>query len=76
MTWEYEYDEESNETTIYWEESQATIDGKITRWKNGYPLGEGREAVAALIQEAGTSERIRMQYDFNYGFSKRDSEQS
>ena len=76
MTWEYEYDEESNETTIYWGESQATIDGKITRWKNGYPLGEGREAVAGLIQEAGTPDRIRMQYDFNYGFSKRDSEQS
>jgi len=76
MTWQYEYDEESNETTIYWEEYQATIDGKITRWKNGYPLGEAREALSDLIQEAGTPDRIRMQYDFNYGFSERDSEQS
>ena len=76
MTWEYSYDEDSDETTIYWDgDEQATIQGKITRWRNSYPATESaREAVAESIQNAGTPDRIRMQYDFNYGFSERDSE--
>ena len=71
--WEYDYDESTDETAIYWAgEEQATIDGKITSWVNGYPAtDEAREAVANAIQSAGTPDRIRMQYDFNYGFSER-----
>jgi len=78
MTWEYEYDEEDDETTIYWDdEEQATIDGKIASWKAGYPnTHEAREAIAEAIQEAESPERIRMQFDFNYGFSERSDEQS
>ena len=78
MTWEYEYEEAADETTLYWgDEEQATIDRKISSWKNGFPTtDEAREAVAGVIQDAGTPERIRMQYDFNYGFEARDSEQS
>ena len=76
--WEYEYDAESDDTTIYWrDDEQATVDGEITRWKNGYPHSEAaREAVAEAIQDAGTPERIRMQFDFNYGFSERVDDNS
>ena len=78
MTWQYQHDEESNKTIIYWDdEEQATINGKITRWKNGYPASkEVREAIADVIQGTGTPDRIRMQYDFNYGFSERTDDQS
>ena len=78
MTWEYEYHEDSDETVIYWDdEEQATIDGEITRWRNDYPAtDEAREAVAEAIQSAGTPERIRMQFDFNYGFSKSSDDHS
>ena len=71
--WEYEYNDESDETTIYWNgKEKGTIQGQITEWSNGYPAtDEAREAVAEAIQEAGTPDRIRMQYDFNYGFKKR-----
>jgi len=71
--WEYEYDENSDETVIYWDdEEQATVDGQIESWVNGYPATENvREGVAEAIQDAGTAERIRMQYDFNYGFDER-----
>ena len=74
MTWEYEHFEAVNETVIYWNgEQQATVDGNITRWQDGYPATDAaREAIAEAIQNAGTPERIRMQYDFNYGFSERD----
>lgn len=73
MTWEYQYDEDTDETTIYWDgDEQDTIDGEIIAWKNGYPATEeGREAIAEAIQSAGTPERIRMQFDFNYGFEER-----
>ena len=73
MTWEYEYHESTNETAIYWAgEERARITGRINRWINGYPATEAaREAVAEVMQEAGTPDRIRMQYDFNYGFEKR-----
>ena len=72
--WAYYYDEGSDESTIYWRgDEQATIDGPITRWRNGYPAtDEAREAVAQAIQDAGTPDRIRMQFDFNYGFERRD----
>jgi len=73
MTWEYEYNNESDKTTLYWGgDEYATIDGKITRWQNGYPASdEAREAVAEAIQSAGTPERVRMQFDFNFGFEER-----
>ena len=73
MTWEYNCDEDSDETIIYWDdEEKATIDGEITRWRNGVPAtDEAREAVAEAIQSAGTPERIRMQFDFNYRFEQR-----
>ena len=73
MTWEYDHDEEADETRIYWNNTeQATIAGRITQWRNGYPAGdEAREAVAQAIQDAGTPDRIKMQYDFNYGFEER-----
>ena len=76
--WEYEYDEDNNETILYWDDEQQTIvSGEITEWKNGYPVThETREAIAEAIQDAGTPDRIRMQFDFNYGFSERDSDQS
>ena len=78
MAWEYEYDGESGETTIYWDgDEQATIERKITQWRNGHPETEkAREAIAEAIQDAGTPERVRMQFDLNYGFSKRDGDQS
>jgi len=74
MTWEYKYDIEADETAIYWDNiERVRIDGKITSWKNGYPAKEEeREAIAEAIQAAGTPDRIRMQFDFNYGFSKRE----
>ena len=78
MTWEYSYDEDADETTIYWDgDEQTTIDGEITNWINGYPATDAaREAVADAIQNAGTPDRITMQYDFNYGISERDSDES
>ena len=73
MTWEYEYNGDADATTIYWDgEEQAVIDEKISRWRNGYPATEeARKAIAKAIQDAGTPERIRMQFDFNYGFEER-----
>lgn len=75
--WEYEYDESNDETTVYWVgdsgTKSSTFDGRITEWRDGYPLGDARDAVADMIQSAGTPERVRMQYDFNYGFTERDS---
>ena len=72
--WEYKHDPDNNETTIYWDgKEQATINNKIRSWVNGYPATEeAREAVADAIQAAGTPDRIRMRFDFNYGFSKRE----
>ena len=72
--WEYNYDENEDGTSIYWNDQEmAVIDGEITRWRNGYPAtDEAREAVAQAIQDAGTPERIRMQFDLNYGFERRD----
>ena len=72
MSWTYYYDEASDKTTIYWDSNeQATVSGEIVYWKNGYPASdEAREAVAEAIQSAGTPERIRMQFDFNYGFEE------
>ena len=71
--WEYEHNDDADETTIYWDgDEKATIDGKIARWRGGYPATEkAREAVAEAIQNAGTDERIRMQFDLNYGFNER-----
>ena len=76
MTWYYSYDEGSDETTIWWENgddsSETVIGGQITQWRDGYPnTHSSREAVAELIQSAGTPERIRMQFDLNYGFEHR-----
>ena len=75
--WEYEYDDENDQTTIYWnDDEQATVNGQIDQWQNGYPAtNEAREAIAEIIQGAGTPDRIRMQYDFNYGFEERRNEQ-
>jgi hypothetical protein len=61
MTWTYEYHESSDETTI---------SGQITTWKNGYPDGQAREVVAEMLQSVGTPDRIRMQFDLNYGFDR------
>ena len=74
--WQFEYEPEEDVTTIYWsDKEQATINGKITQLQNGYPATEqAREAIADAIQSAGTPDRIRMQYDFNYGFTERDTE--
>ena len=73
MTWQYKYDPDEDATMIYWnDEQQATINGYLNRWRNGYPASqEAREAISEAIQDAGTSERIRMQFDFNYGFEQR-----
>ena len=71
MTWEYYHDQEADETIIYWSASeQGTVDGVIDHWRKGFPMGEAREVVGEAIQSAGTPDRIRMQYDFNYGFSE------
>ena len=72
MTWTYEYDGGDNETTIYWDDDkQATINGEIAHWRNGYPASdEARETVAEAIQNAGNPERIRIQFGFNYGFEE------
>ena len=76
--WEYKHDETTDETTIYWDDDeQATIDGEITSWLNGYPAtDEAREGIAEAIQGAETRDRIRMQFDFNYGFSERSDDNS
>lgn len=74
--WEYEFDPQTDETTIYWvgdsTTESATISGEISEWQNEYPdTTEAREAVADIIQSAGNPERIRMQFDLNYGFEER-----
>ena len=79
MTWRYSYDDGADETTIEWKSDgsvvNTTIKGKITQWKSGYPnTSESREAVAELIQSADPPERIRMQFDLNYGFENTTSD--
>ena len=77
MTWEYEYDRERDETTVYWDGSeQFTIGGEITRWENGYPTGDAREEIGKHLQETDSPAREMMLFDLNYGFSKHDGEQS
>jgi len=78
MTWEYSYDEDSDETRIYWEEEEkTTIDGKITRWRNGYPASEeAREAIRDVLQTTDHPTTVLMDYDMNFGFEERESDQS
>ena len=75
QNWVYYYDETDGKTVIYWsgdgEEAYETIDGQITQWAKGYPNTDAaREAVKSMIQSAETSNRILMQFDFNYGFDR------
>ena len=63
--WEYEYDEDSDETIWYWGgEERSTSNGKPTSWKRGRPQGDHRDAIQESIQSAGTAERIGMQLDY------------
>ncbi|WP_435065898.1 hypothetical protein [Halobaculum sp. EA56] len=76
MSWEYKYDDEVDETTIYWSGNgttkSITISGRIDAWVSGCPEKTvAKEAVADMIQNAGTPERIRMLYDLNFGFKER-----
>jgi hypothetical protein len=74
MSWEMIYDAEANETTFQWTGSDGsaistTISGRHTDTVNGRPKSRSaKEAIAELIQNAGTPERIRMQWDANYPF--------
>ena len=71
MSWKYEYDEDADETTIYWEDAeQGSVDGQIKTWNAGCPLGNARGVVSDAIQSADKSERIKMQFDLHYGFQK------
>ena len=64
MTWEYEYDAETDETIIYWNgEKQGVVDGEITSWIGGYPRGEAREVIRNAVDDPAV-------VDLLYGFEK------
>ena len=51
MTWIFEYDPESDETTVEWRGYSEAFDGQITSKRGGYPTHErANEAVNALLQ--------------------------
>ena len=72
--WSTEYNSDADETTFQWTDpdgvtTATTISGQHTEMINGLPKSsEAREAIAELIQSAGTPERIRMMWDANYPF--------
>lgn len=74
MTWEYQYDGSTDETTIYWDgKEQTVVNEKITKWKNGYPANDGvREAIRDVLQTTDHPTTILMQYDMMFGFEPRD----
>lgn len=79
MTWYIGYDEGADETVVKWEwedeneVAETRIDGWKTSMIHGQPgHSDVREAVAEMIQEAGTPERIRMHRDGDYPFEQFD----
>lgn len=75
MTWEAVYDSGADTTTLRWTNgsttTETTIDGWPNLWSEGLPATQtAQDAIATLIQEAGTPERIRMQFDLNLGFER------
>ena len=51
MKWVFDYDDETDETTVEWREYSETFDGKITSRIGGYPASdEANEAVNSLLQ--------------------------
>ena len=78
MNWEYSYDDDADETTIYWDdEEQTTVDGRVTEFRNGYPASEqARAAIRDVLQTTDHPTTIIMQYDMNFGFSERGTHQS
>ena len=66
MTWTYQYDDESDETTIYHnDEKIGTFDGRITSWMSGLPMGDAKEIIKQAVDDP-------MIVDLLYGFSERD----
>jgi len=73
MTWVLEYDAGADETAVYWNGSKLkVIDGKITQFKRGVPVGKGRKVIEDLIKNAETSKRVSMLYDLHFGFERRE----
>ena len=62
--WQYNYDDESDETAIYYEGDKiGTVDGQITSWRSGLPKGEAREIIKNAVDDP-------MVVDLLYSFSE------
>ena len=62
--WQYNYDAEKGETTIYHEDEKiGTFEGRITSWKAGVPTGEAREIIKNAVDDP-------MVVDLLYGFEE------
>ena len=62
--WTYKYNEDTDETEIKHNGDVAgVIDGQITSWRSGMPVGEAKEIIKDAVDEP-------MIVDLLYGFSK------
>ena len=61
--WEYEYDSETDKTTIYWDDDKiGTVDEEITSWRSGLPKGEAREIIKNAVDDPMV---VDLLYDFS-----------
>ena len=64
MTWKYEFDDETEQTTIYHDDVEiGQIDGKITEWIGMLPGGDTKEIVLNAVENPKTASLL-------YGFEE------
>ena len=64
MSWTYQYDDEIDVTTIYYKDDKiGDVDGEITSWRAGMPLGEAKQIIKNAVDDP-------VIVDLLYGFSE------
>ena len=64
MPWQYAYDDDENETTVYYSDNKiGVVDGKLTEWKNGVPSGDVENLIKKAVDDP-------MVVDLLYGFEE------
>lgn len=73
MSWNYEYVENDDVTEIYWNgQQQTSVDGEISSFVRGYPVGDAKIAILEAIKNADESDKVEMLFDLNYGISQNE----
>ena len=69
MSWEYQYNEDDDVTTIYHnDEKIGTLSGRIDSWRSGMPVGEAEKIIKDAVDDP-------MIVDLLYGFSKVETDE-